>query len=116
MAASYHDFTIDQGSTFQRTLTWKDSDGTPIDLTEFTARMQIRRTLRSEEVLVEMTTENGYIELGGAEGTIMLTIPADVTKELVVTRGVYDIELESVDGIVTRLLQGCVIISPEVTR
>ena len=114
--AEEYDFNIDQGATFQKLIVWKDPDGNAIDLTDYTARMQIRKTVNSNEVLVEATTENGYITLGGADGTINISIPASVTENFTFRRGVYDLELESSGGIVTRLLQGCVFVSREVTR
>lgn len=114
--AEEYDITIEQGATFQLQITWKDRDDIAIDLTGFTARMQIRRRVGADEVLVEATTENGYIALGGATGTVEISIPADVTEALNFKRGVYDLELESSGGIVTRLIQGCVYVSREVTR
>ena len=114
--AEVYDLEIDQGATFQRRITWKDGNDNPVNLEGYTARMQIRKTIRSSEVIVEATTENGFITLGGAAGTIEISIPADVTKTFDFKRGVYDLELESAGGFVTRLLQGCVYVSAEVTR
>jgi hypothetical protein len=54
--------------------------------------------------------------LGGAAGTITLTISATDTAALTSGRGVYDLELVSGSGIVTRLLQGVATISRNVTR
>ena len=56
------------------------------------------------------------ITLGGALGTVLATISATATKELTIQEGVYDLELESSGGVVTRLLQGKATISREVTR
>lgn len=114
MAAANYDFTIEQGATEVRTFTWKTSAGTPIDLTGYTARMQLRPMLTSETKLLDLTTENGGITLGGVNGTVVVTISASQTAAL--TRGgVYDLEL--VNGpIVTRFVQGTVSISKEVTR
>jgi len=114
--AEIYDIRIDQGATFQKLILWKDADGNPVDLTGFTARMQIRRRVHSDEVLAEATTENGYIVFGDDQGTIEISIPASVTEGFDFKRGVYDLELESSGGIVTRLIQGCVYVSREVTR
>jgi hypothetical protein len=43
-----------------------------INLTGYTARMQVRSTLESAEALIELTTANGRIALGGSAGTITL--------------------------------------------
>jgi hypothetical protein len=78
--------------------------------------MQVRATLESASTLVELTTENSRIALGGTAGTITLTIAAADTAALTSGRGVYDLELVSGAGIVTRLLQGVATISRNVTR
>ena len=116
MTAATHDITIEQGATFIRHITWKDANGAPIDINGYTARMQVRPSVRSDDVLLSATTENGYIVLGGAAGTVDITIPAAVTAALTKTRGAYDLELVSGGGVVTRLIEGDVEISREVTR
>jgi hypothetical protein len=78
--------------------------------------MQIRQTVQSSTVLYSASTAGGQIVLGGTAGTIALTIPASDTAGFSWIRGVYDINLTSSGGIVTRLIQGNVIVSPEVTR
>lgn len=116
MTAATRDLVIEQGATFYQPLRWKDSDGNPIDLTNYTARMQIRRNHESDVVLLSLTTENSRIELGGSLGTINLIITAADTKDLNFSEAVYDLELIDGNGKVTRLLQGAVTLSPEVTR
>ena len=115
MAATTYDILIEQGATFSQVITYKESGGA-VDLTGYTARMQVRSTLESAEALIELTTANGRIALGGAAGTITLTISATDTAALTAGRGVYDLELVSGSGIVTRLLQGVCPISRNVTR
>lgn len=116
MAAADYDILIEQGSTFTLPIIWKDSEGVPINVTGYTARMQIRKTVKSAEVLISATTENGRITLGGATGAVTVTIPATITDDIIVKSAVYDLELQSAAGVVTRLIQGAVTISPEVTR
>lgn len=111
-----YSFTIYQGATFSRVLTWKDEAGTLINLTGFTARMHIRTSKDAAAPFVTLTTENGGITLGGALGTITLAIAAAATAILSEESGVYDLELVSGTGVVTRLLEGAVTVSKEVTR
>lgn len=116
MAAGNYDFVIEQGATFYQELVWKDSVGDPIDLTGYTARMQIRKTVKSSDAILSLTTENGRITLGDAEGTITLEVDAEDTADLTEFCGVYDLEVEASDGTVTRLIQGQIEVSREVTR
>jgi len=116
MSASIYNINIEQGATFTRTITWKDSAGAAINLTGYTARMQIRERVESATALVSLTSSSG-ITLGGAAGTVVITITAALTDALPnMKKGVYDLELVSAGGIVTRLLQGEVVVSPQVTR
>jgi hypothetical protein len=115
--ASTYDITIDKGATFSLTLNWKDGDGAPVNLAYCTARMQIRKTIKDAgDPYFTLTTENGGIVLGGADGSIALTISATDTAATPATRGVYDLEIVNLDGVVTRLLSGDVEFTLEVTR
>jgi hypothetical protein len=108
--------TIEQGATFNPVFTWKDELGNPIDLSGFSGRMHIRGEIEDVAPLLEITTANTYMVLGGALGTITLNVPASITAALDFDTAVYDLELESSGGDVTRLLKGSVGLSPEVTR
>jgi hypothetical protein len=115
MAAKYS-YEIEQGATFLPPLiTWKDETGVAINLTGWTARMQIRPNVSSDTILVSLTTENGGITLGGIAGTIQLTMTADATAALTWADGEYDLELVN-GAYVKRLLRGKVKVSKEVTR
>jgi len=108
--------TINQGATFELTVTWKDSAGTAINLTDYSARMQVRETYSSTSSVLSLTDGSG-ITLGGSAGTIAIVISATTTAALTAPfSGVYDLELVSAGGVVTRLLQGAATVSPEVTR
>ena len=79
--------------------------------------MQMRETVESSTPFLTLTTENGGITLGGAAGTINILATAAATSAITATGGVYDLEIVAADTVtVTRLLEGIVIISPEVTR
>lgn len=110
------DIEIKQGATYQLTVTWKDSAGTAINLTGYTARMQVRETYSSSSTIVSLTSSSG-ITLGGAAGTIAILISATTTAALTAPfSGVYDLEVVDGSGVVTRLLEGAATVSPEVTR
>lgn len=116
MVAGSHDITIEQGATFKLNIIWRDPAEAPINLTGYTARMQVRQRYASDDPLLNLTTENGGITLGGVAGTIAVVASAAATADISVRAGVYDLEVVSAGGEVTRLIQGCVTITPEVTR
>jgi hypothetical protein len=114
--AGKKNFIIEQGATFSKVITWKDKTGALVNLTGFSARMHIRSTVDATTTILELTTANSRIALGGAAGTITLTVSATDTAALTDEEGVYDLELVSGGGVVTRLLEGSVQITKEVTR
>jgi hypothetical protein len=108
---------IDQGCTWQQRLVYKAGDpAVPVDLTGWTARMQVRATVDSPEVLLELSTENGGITLGGPTGEISLDVSAATTAAFTWTSGLFDLELVSAGGIVKRPLRGSIGVRREVTH
>lgn len=114
MAGRYN-FQVDQGSVFDVSLTYKVG-GTAIDLTGWTARMQVRATVDSSTVLLDLSTANDRIRVGSG-GLIRLVLDDTDTAALDWQRGVYDLELTNPTGdTLPKLLRGYVLVRPEVTR
>ncbi len=90
------------------------SYNTPVDMTAMTARMSIKDKVGGTELL-RLSTLDGTIVLDEATCTITITLPALVTAALTWKGGVYDLELEAIDGTVTCLLAGKVKVIDEVT-
>jgi hypothetical protein len=107
-------FSINQGSTFDKTLTWKTGSGT-IDVTGWTAAMQVRDK-PGGKLLLDMSVANSRIIMGTTNGLIRLVVPASITSALDFESARYDLELTSPTGQVTRLLEGVMNLSREVTK
>lgn len=107
---------IIQGATLFEAFTWKDANGVAKDLTGYTARAQARTDYDAASPFMDLTTANSGIVLGGTAGTIQLKMAAAATAGITATDGYWDLELVAPDGTVTRLLQGSVCVSKEVTR
>lgn len=108
--------SIQQGETYSVSFTWQESDGTPIDLSTYTAHMQVRRNYADADKtdpVVDITDEDS-ITLDD-EGNIFIVLTDDVTADIAAGTYVYDLELTN-DGTVTKLLTGTVNVFPEVTR
>ena len=78
--------------------------------------MQVRPNVASSTVLLDLTTENGGIALGGINGTVSVHATAAMTQLVTGKSAVYDIEIIAPGGAVKRLIMGTIAISPEVTR
>lgn len=86
------------------------------DLTGYSAKLQVRSTPNSAVVLLELSTVNGGISLNPATGEITLLATPLQTNAFTWQQGVYDLLMTSPTGFVTRLAQGQVIVSQDVTR
>lgn len=116
MPAGALNLEIEQGTTWSTVLTWKIG-GVAVNLTGYTARLQARRRPDSATQLLSLTSSPAAgITLGGVAGTITLTLSATATAALHPGCYVYDLELVSAGGEVTRLVEGQWIVKAEVTR
>lgn len=112
---------IDQGSSKTVEYDWIDpSTRLPIDLTGYTAKMQVRATAGGPAIFLDYNTSNGKIVLGGVTGTITIIIaPADTTTFTVAPewrRAVYDLFItKTADGSITMVARGEFTIMPRVT-
>lgn len=114
MLAGRYDLTIEQGATFTLSMFYQDDAGAAVDLTGYSARMQLRSAVASTDVALSLTTENGRIAIDGARGLIALTILAADTATIS-GAGVYDLEVV-LGATVHRIMEGSYTINPEVTR
>jgi len=130
MSAGAYNFTIEQGTTVVKQFTYKDSAGLPVDLSGYSASMQLREAHTSDGYIdsfngsVNSATGSSGLAIiitsGSAtstKGTIQLTISAIDTAAYTFTSAVYDLEIKRIaDSTVSRLLQGVIVLSPEVTK
>jgi len=114
MAQAYNG-TIDQGADWYLTAVYKDSTGTAINLTGYTAALQLREVADSTTPVLDLVTGDG-ITITGATGTIQVHADALQTAAIAAGTYFYDLEITSAGGIVTRLIQGTQTVSAEVTR
>jgi len=116
MSAGTYDIVVEQGAVFNRVLTWRDANGSLMNLTGYTARLFVRQSFNSTTNIFEMTTSNGRITLGGALGTVTLYISANDTDDIPYKRFVYDLKLipANADNAV-RVVQGTFEVVPQVT-
>lgn len=108
--------TIEQGSTFNLLVYWKNSANNPIDMTNYTAKMQIRSSTGASVKLLEISSDSGEIEIYPLQGSLNVKIGYLQTQQLEPSVAVYDLELYAPTGEVYKLLKGRVRIEGEVTR
>lgn len=121
MPAGKYSFTIEQGTTHEFTVIKKDSNNSAVNLTGYSARMQIRPDFADLSSTIYTTVSSSIagdgtgLYINPVSGSISVLISAQVTEDFNFDTGVYDLELYS-GSVVERLLEGRVKISREVTR
>lgn len=111
------DMKMFQGATINFTLTW--GGGTPIDVTGYDARMQIRPSASDDGTpIAEFTVGNGRVTIGDSDGLITFSMTDADSDDLVPGEYVYDIEVLDDAGTpnVHRAMSGCCEIVAEVTK
>lgn len=114
MLAGKYDITIEAGATFTLSLTYVGEDGAGVDLTGYSARMQLRTSYDAEEPVIELSTTNGRISIDADTSQITMMISSVDTDDLSGS-GVYDFELFN-GSLVERLIEGSYYVMPQVTR
>jgi hypothetical protein len=131
MSAGRYPIYIEQGASLDFEVQYVDSEGNPVDLSGYSARMQIRPSTTSTTAYITLTSDlqpdGSGINLSGSHstkpptsGSIGVFISACSSSVLEFGEAVYDLELsvpyEGGCDYVTRLIQGPVRLSKEVTR
>lgn len=88
----------------------------PMDITGYTARMQIREKLESDTVIDELTTENAGILIDPVGCGIIIDITATKTALYNFTTAVYGLEVVSPTGVVSNIVNGTLTLVKEITR
>ena len=101
---------IDQGTTFSTDIYLTDDNGDAIDLTGYTGASTMRKhytSSNSQSFTVALNSSNGYVTL---------SLSSTQTSNLTPGRYVYDVEVVSSSNVVSRIVEGIVTVTPEVTR
>jgi hypothetical protein len=131
MAAGKYNFTIEQGSTVDFEIQYKDSNNQPVDLTGYSGRLMIRSNFADNTpstylILSSSRNPDGTgLSFNGSSGlkpttsgSIGIYISSCTSSALTFMVGRYDLEIYSGSNCpyTVRLLEGQVNLSKEVTR
>jgi len=109
--AAYHNLVIDQGSDYNLKFTLKQNNINLTTLTGYSIRSQIRQTKTATTVTASFT---GTV-VDDAQGIFLISLPAVTSASITAGEYYYDVELYK-DTLVTRILEGKIRITQEVTR
>jgi hypothetical protein len=109
--AGYLEIQIDQGASFNTTVTIVEANNQPRDLTSSNAFSQIRKSYQS------ITSQDlTCVIFDAPNGVISLSMSASETANLKSGRYVYDVKTVDPVGYTQRVLEGIVVVAPGVTR
>ena len=100
---------IDQGASFETTINVTDDEDTPVDLSGYTGAAQLRKHYTS------LTSTAFTVAITGATGEVTLSMSANTTANIAAGRYVYDCEITN-GSVTTRIIEGIVTVTPQVTR
>lgn len=109
---SYAELTVDQGSTFESTIDLVTDDGAVINVAGYVFSGQIRKSYYSSNATANLT----LTIVDAANGNVKVSISAANTANIKAGRYLYDIKMTDTSNIVTRLVEGVITITPQVTR
>lgn len=110
-----YNITVYNGTTFALSPVWK-VDNLPVDLTGYTAKMQVRDI--SANLIAELSTSNGKITINAAIGQVNLALTATQTAVGTLPVGNYNYDLNLTDSAsnVYKILEGAFIVKASVTN
>ena len=112
MTAAAYNLTIDQGSDFALDLVVKE-DNVVKDLTGYSARAQMRNTKSASAIAATFTCTVP----SATDGEVKMQLLNSASSAISAGKYYYDLEIYTAsDVIVSRLMEGTVILTPEVTR
>lgn len=109
--ATKSNIVIDQGSDLSLQVSCTNSAGEVFNLSNYTAACKLRKHWSSNTAYTITSTITG-----ATLGEITLSANNTVTTAIPPGRYMYDVEVTSNTGTVTRVLQGTATVTPEITR
>lgn len=103
---------IDQGADFTAEIELLDTDGDPYDLSDHTIAGSMRKNYASSTSVDFVCTPRQ----DPTTGYLFISLEDSVTSELEPGRYLYDVVIEDLSGVKTRVVEGVATITPGMTR
>lgn len=109
--ATISNLYVDAGSTYSNIITVAASNGQALDLTGYSVASQMRKSYSSSTSYA--FTASIY---SAASGKIRLQLTDEQSALIPAGRWLYDVEITSSTGVTTRVVEGIVTVSPQITQ
>ena len=113
--AGQKNFEVDQNATFNFILEYKDNNGSAIDLTGASAKMQVRDTKGGAKLAVTLTSPSGGIVIDPLNGKLTIKMTPTQTNKLFYPKSSYDLMVVDSNGNKIKLLEGFMTLNRSVT-
>lgn len=109
---AYAELTINQGTTFESTLDLVADDGSAVNVAGYVFSGQIRKSYYSANA-----TANLVISISdSANGNVLVSLNSATTANIAAGRYLYDIKMTDTANTVTRIVEGVITVTPQVTK
>lgn len=102
---------IDQGADYSNIITVATNNGSPLNLTGYTVASQLRKSY-SSSIAYNFTASI----FSASEGKVRVQLTAAASGAIPPGRYLYDVEIASPSGNKTRVVEGIVTVTPEITQ
>lgn len=109
--ATVSNLFVDAGSDYSNIVSVMATTGQPLDLTNYTVKSQMRKSYSSS------TAYNFTASIYNAtNGKVKLELTAAQSEAIPPGRWLYDVEITSPSGTKTRVVEGIVTVTPQITQ
>ena len=99
-------FEVIQGDTFTLNVTYRNKDGSVVDLTGYNISFSVRDSLGGKVLCATCSIGDGIEFVDALTGKFRLEVSPEKTRKFVVPRSVYQLQLISPSGIKTTVASG----------
>lgn len=108
----YSELTADQGATFETSLDLVNDDGSAINVTNYVFSGSIRKSYYSANAVANLTIQVD----SASNGNLTILMNAATTTNIKAGRYLYDVKMIDTANTVTRVVEGIITITPQVTK
>lgn len=111
--AAYTELIMDQGASFNNVINLTDDlSNASLNILGYTVRSQMRRSYYSANATANITCTI----TNSSNGEITMSMTAANTTLIKAGRYLFDLETVDTNGIVSRVLEGIITVTPQITR
>jgi hypothetical protein len=111
--AAYVELIMDQGASFNNVINLTDDlSNASLNILGYTVRSQMRRSYYSANATANITCTI----TNSSNGEITMSVTAANTTLIKAGRYLFDLETVDTNGIVSRVLEGIITVTPQITR